>query len=84
MTVDVVKGHNSRQLISFLASGDSCFLLITLIWVQTVCKGYQPGADPEGGTGGPDPPWKITSYMGFYREQAIGPPLENVGPPLEP
>ena len=27
-------------------------------------------ADPEGGTGGPDPPppWKITSYMGFYRE----------------
>ena len=21
-----------------------------------------------GGTGGPDPPWKITSYMGFYRE----------------
>ena len=26
-------------------------------------------ADPEGGTGGPDPPpWEITSYMGFYRE----------------
>ena len=25
-------------------------------------------ADPEGGTGGPDIPWKITSYMGFYRE----------------
>ena len=26
-------------------------------------------ADPEGGTGGPDPPpWKIISYMGFYRE----------------
>ena len=28
-------------------------------------------ADPErgGGAGGPDPPpWKITSYMGFYRE----------------
>ena len=25
-------------------------------------------ADPEGGTGGPDPTWKITSYMGFYRE----------------
>ena len=23
-------------------------------------------ADPEGGTG--PPPWKITSYMGFYRE----------------
>ena len=26
---------------------------------------------------------KITSYMGFYREQAIGPPWKNVGPPLE-
>ena len=25
--------------------------------------------DPEGGQGsGPPPPWKITSYMGFYRE----------------
>ena len=22
----------------------------------------------RGGTEGPDPPWKITSYMGFYRE----------------
>ena len=27
-------------------------------------------ADPEGGGGdrGSGPPWKITSYMGFYRE----------------
>ena len=25
-------------------------------------------AEPEGGTGGPDPPWKMTNYMGFYRE----------------
>ena len=41
-----------------------------------------PSADPEGGTGGPDPPWIITSYMGFYRDPP--PPLENVGPPLEP
>ena len=24
-------------------------------------------ADPEGGIEGPDPPWKITSDMGFYR-----------------
>ena len=31
-------------------------------------KLYCSSADPEGGTGGPDPPWKITSYMGFYRE----------------
>ena len=29
---------------------------------------HNASADPEGGTGGPDPPWKITSYMGFYRE----------------
>ena len=52
-------------------------------------------AYPEGGDmgSGPPPPWKITSYMGFYRERAIGPPwkscpppppLENAGPPLEP
>ena len=44
---------------------------------------------------GPDP-WKITSYMGFYKGKAIGPPppplykvgppppLKNVPPPLEP
>ena len=25
-------------------------------------------ADPEGGDRGPDPPLKITSYMGFYRK----------------
>ena len=33
----------------------------------------------------PRPPWKITSYMGFYRESAIGHPhpLENVGLPLK-
>ena len=40
-------------------------------------------ADPEGRTGVPDPPWKITSYMGFYMEYAIGPPLKKVGPPKE-
>ena len=50
-------------------------------------------ADPEGGGRGSGPPWKITSYMGFYKEKAIGlpcknvdppPPLENVPHPLEP
>ena len=25
-------------------------------------------ADPVGGIGGPDPPWKMTSYIGFYRD----------------
>ena len=30
---------------------------------------YSTSADPEGGTWGLDPPpWKITSYMGSYRE----------------
>ena len=42
-------------------------------------------ADPEGGGQGvrTPTPWKITSYMGFYREKAIGPPppLEKIGPP---
>ena len=37
----------------------------------------------RGGDRGSGPPWKITSYMGFYREQALDPPLENVGRPLE-
>ena len=37
---------------------------------------YEIKCGSRGGTGGPDPPpWKITSYMGFYRELAIGPPL---------
>ena len=27
-----------------------------------------------GGDRGSGPPWKITSYMGLYRESAIGPP----------
>ena len=31
-------------------------------------SGRYASADPEGGTGGLDPPWKITSYIGFYRE----------------
>ena len=35
-------------------------------WLQV--SGMATSADPEGGTGGQDPPWKITSYMGFYRE----------------
>ena len=30
------------------------------------------------GTGDPVIPWKITSYMGFYREKAIEPQLEKV------
>ena len=34
------------------------------------------------GTGGPVIPWKITSYMGFYREKAIEPHLEKVWHPL--
>ena len=43
-----------------------------------------------GGSRGGLTPWKITSYMGFYWQKAIGPPckkldpLENIPPPLEP
>ena len=46
-------------------------------------KSKLPSADPEGGTGGPEPPpWKITSYMGFAgNKQLDPPPLEKVGPP---
>ena len=36
---------------------------------SSLCTPRIASADPEGGQGGPDPPpWKITSYMGFYRE----------------
>ena len=48
-------------------------------------------ADPEGGTGGPDPPGKsqvIWVSIGNKQLDPPGkswtPPLENVGPPLEP
>ena len=41
-------------------------------------------ADPEGGGRGSGPPWKITSYMGFYKEKAIGLPCKNVDPPPPP
>ena len=48
-------------------------------------------ADPEGDIGSTPPPWKITSYMGFYRNypldlpmEKFALPLEKVGPPLKP
>ena len=44
---------------SFLSSGE---------FTEMSIAGLSTSADPEWGTGGPDPPWKITSYMGFYRE----------------
>ena len=46
-----------------------------------------------GGSRGGLTPWKITSYMGFYWEKAIGPPPPpvkswtppgKIPPPLEP
>ena len=37
--------------------------------VPSVDRGGGGGGGGGGGAGGPDPrPWKITSYMGFYRE----------------
>ena len=39
------------------------------IWIQIRCrvKSESYMCRSRGGIGGPDPPWKITSYMGFYR-----------------
>ena len=39
-------------------------MFVPLITVLTI----QASADPEKGDRGSGPPWKITSYMGFYRE----------------
>ena len=45
------------------ASGDRIIL-----WTGKLNRS-QPSADPEGGGGqGVRTPWKIASYMGFYRE----------------
>ena len=46
---------------------------------QTVASG-DPTCGSRGGLGGPDtpPPWKITSYIGFFGHPH---PLEEVGPP---
>ena len=40
-----------------------------ILWTGKLNRS-QPSADPVGGAGVPDPPppWKITSYLGFYRE----------------
>ena len=37
-----------------------------------------------GGSRGGLTPWKITSYMGFYWEKAIGPPCKKLDPPPPP
>ena len=43
-------------------------LLYNLLEKRIKNGGHQTSsADPEG-AGGPDPPCKITSYMGFYKE----------------
>ena len=47
-------------------------------------------ANPEGGTGGPDPPGKSQVIWVSIGNKQLDPPgksltpLENVGPPLEP
>ena len=43
-------------------------------------------ADPEGGTGGPNPPGKSQVIWVSIGNKQLDPPppLENVGPPLEP
>ena len=39
--------------------------------------------DPEGDTGGPDPPWKITSGYRFLRNTGTDPPREAIGPSVK-
>ena len=43
-------------------------------------RGLFSSADPEGGTGGPDPSWKITSYMGFYSNKQLYPLWKMLNP----
>ena len=53
---------------------------------------FRSSADPEGRTGGPDPPGKSqviwvsigNKQLDPPRKSWTPPPLENVGPPLEP
>ena len=53
--------YNHESLFTFIVDCFVNFLFLIILQVSS--------ADPEGGTGGPDhPTWKITSYMGFYRE----------------
>ena len=54
-----------------LISKCKCFII--QVWIQM-----------GGGIGGPDSPWKITSYMGFYRNWHLDPPWKNVRPPSPP
>ena len=68
----------------------------TISFIEKDAQLMTASANPEGGQGVWTPPWKITGYMGFYREKQLypppplgkldppPPPLENVGPPLEP
>ena len=42
--------------------------LYQVLSIESKMSLLRTSADPEGETGCPDPPWKITSYMGFYRE----------------
>ena len=61
------KGYNQTSLLGYR---DYVEKLISLVLVDSFQLATRSSADPEGGTGGPDPPppWKITSYMGFYTE----------------
>ena len=62
------KGYNQTSLLGYR---DYTEKLISLVLVDSFQLATRSSADPEAGTGGPDPPpppWKITSYMGFYRE----------------
>ena len=60
------KGHNQTSLLGYI---DYIEKLISLVLVDSFQLATRSSADPEGGQGVRTPIlWKITSYMGFYRE----------------
>ena len=55
--------------------------MASLIQKHAHVKGQRSSADPEGGTGGPDPPGKSQVIWVSIGNKKLDPPLEKVGPP---
>ena len=73
MSKEKRKGKNTESLQSLIIGqiwNDAPSETNSILPLNSSEGGYMSSADPEGGTGGPDPPppCKITSKMGFYRE----------------
>ena len=70
-----LKGGCTQRLIRVYTCQNATLLEIActgsdVFYLTRLSTGNVASADPEGGQGvrTPSPPWKITSYMGFYRE----------------